>query len=225
MWWEKTVEYAFVQAFMPDFSDGRADEKRYLAPLDGDHEKAGDAIMAINTRLVLIEFKRSLGEVNSELEKFPNFPAARRALEGSDRHHFLVYGVAGKTSRLDLAVRTYFSGLEVEVKKITAKGKGYNSFSSYLNKFLKFKNPKGGGGAGEKSSGPPPDDLSGLEYTVVIGIVSGEPRYAMSLRDFLSYRRPDGGPLATTPLTPKSSGGAVFKMEKTPASVILITSD
>jgi hypothetical protein len=221
MWWEKTVEYTFVQRFMPNFADGRAEEDRYLAPLDGDHEKAGDAIMAINTKLVLIEFKRSLGEVNSELKKFPNFENARRALGRKDRHHFLVYGRAGKSSKLELAAQTYFSELEVEIKKITTKGKAYKSFLIYLNRFLELKNPKGGGGSDKKSPDSPTDDIGGLDYIVVIGIVSGEPRFAMSLRDFLSYKRPDGGPTVTTPLTPKSSGGATIKLEKTPVPVMV----
>lgn len=224
MWWEKTVEYTFVQRFMPNFADGRAEEDRYLAPLDGDHEKAGDAIMAINAKLVLIEFKRSLGEVNSELRKFPNFESARRALEETDRHHLLVYGMASKGSQLELGARTYFSESEVEIKKITIEGKTYDDFLIYLNKFLKFKYPKGGGDSDKKSPDSPTDDIGGLEYTVVIGIVSGEPRFAMSLRDFLSYKRPDGGSTATIPLIPKSPGGVAIKLEKTPVPV-MVTSD
>ncbi|MBJ2285956.1 hypothetical protein JFT66_17515 [Pseudomonas sp. MF6755] len=223
MWWEKTVEYTFVQRFMPNFADGRAEEDRYLAPLDGDHEKAGDAIMAIDTKMVLIEFKRSLGEVNSELRKFPNFESTRRALKKTDRHHLLVYGMASKGSQLELAARTYFSESEVEIKKITTEGKTYDDFLIYLNKFLKFKYPKGGGGSDKKSPDSPTDDIGGLEYIVVIGIVSGEPRFAMSLRDFLSYKRPDGGSTATIPLTPKSPEGAAVKLEKMAEPLMVTT--
>ena len=144
-------------------------------------------------------------------------------MKKTDRHHLLVYGMASKGSQLELAARTYFSESEVEIKKITTEGKTYDDFLIYLNKFLKFKYPKGGGGSDKKSPDSPTDDIGGLEYIVVIGIVSGEPRFAMSLRDFLSYKRPDGGSTATIPLTPKSPEGAAVKLEKMAEPLMVTT--
>lgn len=36
-WWEKTVEYKFLMSVA-------SQKKLFLAPLDGEHEQAGDAI-------------------------------------------------------------------------------------------------------------------------------------------------------------------------------------
>ena len=47
-WWEKTVEYLFV----------RQAKFLKIAPLDGNHEKAGDAILRNkNGKYYLVEFK------------------------------------------------------------------------------------------------------------------------------------------------------------------------
>lgn len=55
-WWEKTVEYLFVIQYL---SMIYPDNFLKIAPLDGDHEQAGDVILCNpNNKYYLIEFKK-----------------------------------------------------------------------------------------------------------------------------------------------------------------------
>ncbi|WP_053160412.1 hypothetical protein [Pseudomonas protegens] len=210
MWWEKTVEYAFVQRFMPTSS---ADES-FLAPLDGNHEKAGDAILALQSTLVLIEFKRARKDLKSEASKFFNYDDAKRELRKKDNHHLLVYGAAQRKSSLGLVARTYFSAAEVELEKFAERGVELDAFKTYLKLFLYHKGRNGGGGIAVDLEDVPPD-LDGLDYLVVVGIVSGRTRFVMSLKDFLSsFKKPDGGNPVTQPIAPLSPSGIALKREK-----------
>lgn len=92
IWWEKTVEYAFVAQ--------AAAEKLFseAAALAGIPERHGaDATFKADSRFVLIEFKKSRADFSSELKKFKEEPeamygqAARSMLASFSPCHFLVY--------------------------------------------------------------------------------------------------------------------------------------
>ena len=67
-WWEKTVEYLFVIQYL---SIIYPDNFLKIAPLDGDHEQAGDVILCNpNNKYYLIEFKRRSSSQYDEFIKF-----------------------------------------------------------------------------------------------------------------------------------------------------------
>ncbi|MGZ9666303.1 hypothetical protein ACXX9E_09415 [Pseudomonas sp. GNP014] len=210
MWWEKTVEYAFVQRFMPLSST----KEYFLAPLDGDHEKAGDAIFGQQSTFVLIEFKRAHNDLKSEIDKFFDYDSAKRESLEKDSHHLLVYGVAGKKkTNLDLQAQTYFSAVEVDLKKFAGQGITLSAFKNYLRLFLYHKNKDGNGGLAARLKDLPTDP-GGLDYMIVTGIVSGRPRVVMSLKDFLSFfKRPDGRIGGYQPIKPQPSQNTTLKQE------------
>lgn len=62
-WWEKTVEYAFVQKHMGELAKA--------IPLDGNQEQWwGDLITEEGCEFTLIEFKRDLDAVDDEFDKY-----------------------------------------------------------------------------------------------------------------------------------------------------------
>lgn len=61
IWWEKTVEYAFV----------RSAHFLSVSPLDGNHEQAGDAILSNKeNKFYLIEFKKEDSNQEDEIDKY-----------------------------------------------------------------------------------------------------------------------------------------------------------
>jgi len=218
MWWEKTVEYAFVQRFMPP----SATTGHFLAPLDGDHEKAGDAILGLKEKLVLIEFKRTRGDLKSETKKFFDYKSAKKDLKKNDGHHLLVYGVAKKKKTLDLVAQTYFKGVDVGLEKFAERAVAFDEFKKYLKLFLYHKNRNGEGGTPLELEDLPPDP-GGLGYCVVAGVVSSQPCFVMSLEDFLSsFKKPDEGASGfhTQPLTPFSPSTIKVEREKQLAGLL-----
>jgi hypothetical protein len=143
-WWEKTVEYKFVMEV------ARA-ERLFLAPLDGEHERAGDTIFSSNNRWVLIEFKKDAAAIRTEMDKFVRYSEAKAALSSSDSHHHIVFGKASSSSpaRLELCACTYFSEKNCDTLDILASGKTFPEFKGYVEQYIKFKkSPRGGGGTG-----------------------------------------------------------------------------
>ncbi|UXH79092.1 hypothetical protein [Roseateles amylovorans] len=66
VWWEKTVEYAFVRRVLPAAAAA--------FPLAGDQETSfGDLLLAQGAECRLIEFKKVKGSIQSEKKKFPEF--------------------------------------------------------------------------------------------------------------------------------------------------------
>ncbi|WP_286677284.1 hypothetical protein [Aminobacterium sp. EBM-42] len=63
IWWEKTVEYKF---FLHMLERGLIS----IFPLDGNPEEAGDAILNFEGNFLLIEFKRTKKDIDSENKKF-----------------------------------------------------------------------------------------------------------------------------------------------------------
>jgi hypothetical protein len=60
IWWEKTVEYKFVL-------DAACNSKlSFAAPLSGVQERAGDGVFAADSKIILVEFKRSFNELDTE---------------------------------------------------------------------------------------------------------------------------------------------------------------
>lgn len=143
-WWEKTVEYEFVMAVSRQ-------KRLFLAPLDGEHEKAGDAIFSSNNRWVLIEFKKDLGAIRSEIAKFVCYAEAKAALSSFDKHHHIVFGRKSATlpARLELCAQTYFSETSCNLDGILSSGQQFPEFKSYVELYVKFKKgPRDGDGRG-----------------------------------------------------------------------------
>ena len=127
IWWEKTVEYKFILDNAHIFE--------VAAPLDGRHERWGDAVFKAANWLI-IEFKRAEENLNSEIGKYDNYPAAEAALSGADFHHLLVYGAEDHgIFRLDAL--TYFSREFVEDP--LSRGVDHETFTEYLAALYSYK--------------------------------------------------------------------------------------
>lgn len=139
-WWEKTVEYKFIKEYV--------DIDSFIAPLDGNEEKAGDAIFGENEKFILIEFKKDKDSIKDEEKKFFDFASASNTLSKKDEHHILVYGEIDNQN-LILKAKTYFSRNDIELSKKFSNGKTSKEFKKYLDDFLKSKKgSKVEGGAG-----------------------------------------------------------------------------
>lgn len=139
LWWEKTVEYFFVQKYV--------DINMFIAPLDGDHEKAGDAIFSNVNTWVLIEFKRDKSTITDEFGKFTNYESAKSTLKPIGSHHLIIYGDVENDNFL-LKCRQYFSGKDVAIEQALVSGTEKDGFISYLRKFVEFKKASKGGAGG-----------------------------------------------------------------------------
>jgi hypothetical protein len=142
IWWEKTVEYLFVQKYV--------DVKTVIAPLGGLQEKGGDAIFSGDEKFILIEFKRDAKSIESEVEKFDGgatYKKAQAELCFEDSHHLLIYGKM-EGNELQLKCRTYFSGIPTEANSALSNGKDEEPFMEYLYKFINFKVSKQGSSGG-----------------------------------------------------------------------------
>jgi hypothetical protein len=137
-WWEKTVEYLFVLKYF--------NYDAIIAPMDGNHERIGDAIYSKDSRFVLIEFKRTEAEIENEVDKFIDYETARNALHDRDAHHYFVYGRL--ENDLKLECKTYFShNKPPDVSDALLSGVDMDTFKNYAKALLGYKiPPKGGGG-------------------------------------------------------------------------------
>ena len=140
-WWEKTVEYAFVQKHV--------EIEMAVAPLGGVQEKGGDAILKKNDRWVLIEFKKDNDCISSEMDKFApgKYDEAKVELEERGQHHLLVYGVLNG-DELGLTGQLYFGTSEIKVGELLNKGTDEESFLSYYHDFIGYKKSKEGSSGG-----------------------------------------------------------------------------
>jgi len=130
-WWEKTVEYYFIRKFIPD--------EMILSPLDGKEEKAGDTLLSINEKWVILEFKKDADSLASEKKKYKNYDAAETELSSNDEHHFLIYGQV-VNSEFGLGGKTYFSRSPVtNINEIFESGKDKDEFVSYLERLIEHK--------------------------------------------------------------------------------------
>lgn len=130
-WWEKTVEYYFIRKYIP--------EDMILSPLDGEHEKAGDALLSNNEKWIILEFKKDFESLSSEKKKYKNYDLAKTELSPMDSHHFLIYGQINN-NKFSLAGNTYFSDNSVStIDEIFKAGKEKKEFISYLEKLIEHK--------------------------------------------------------------------------------------
>ena len=169
-WWEKTVEYYFVLNHLNTAS---------IAPLDGKEEKAGDAIFAEGSKLILIEFKRDKSALDSERSKFTNFEKAKLDLQNQDSHHLIIYGVI-KNNEFTLKAQTYFSSHDyTNMECVLKSGKEKEEFLKYLEAFLTHKKDD-------------PSDGGGPNYGLVAAVNNeGEIIQCKSLEEFLSLAEPN----------------------------------
>ncbi|MGY4533552.1 hypothetical protein ACVW0Y_002684 [Pseudomonas sp. TE3786] len=142
-WWEKTVEYGFVALLI---------KKKiidFAAPVSGKHERSSaDGIFGKDSKLVLIEFKRDVGEIMSERSMFTDYDAAQRILSNYN-HHWIVYGLINDNKKFAIRGRKYFGdATEVGVLDIPPKGIGHSEFMEYLKILNQFKYPDGRGDGG-----------------------------------------------------------------------------
>lgn len=135
IWWEKTIEYKFIM------DSSRLRRLEFAAPLSGIQERAADGIFAKDAKIVLIEFKRSAAELDSEKTKFKNYEIAEKALNKCDGHHFLVYGSSEKQeAELKLHAQTFFSRAPIEsIFGLLDCGIEPAAFEKYLIQLIKCK--------------------------------------------------------------------------------------
>ena len=149
-WWEKTVEYFFIQNYVKEL---------FIAPLDGKEELAGDALLSKNQKWVIIEFKDKESSLDSEKKKFKSYNEALAELSKSDQHHCLIYGKI-KEGKFTLGAQTYFSRNGIgSIDKFLNNGINESRFIEYLRKLLYYKSEKGTTSSGNVGS-----------YTLVAGI-------------------------------------------------------
>jgi len=175
IWWEKTVEYAFILRARKQLD--------FAAPIAGRHEAGGDGIFASDSKLLLIEFKRDRSALSSERTKFADFDSASASMRNQDAHHFIVYGrevprQSDTATRLGLVAHTYFSERRAEsVEQMFASGTSINDFNSYLNALLKLKIADG---RGSGSIGP-------TSYASVFGVSATQEAIVVSMEEYLVH--------------------------------------
>lgn len=151
-WWEKTVEYAFIM---------NAHERslvNFAAPLSGVEEKAGDLILAQGTNFILVEFKATENDFDSDDSKFTDYTIAKQALTGQDTHHYFVFGAEAESedeARMQPMAQKYFSrGASIDALKVFSAGWTKTAFDDYLEKFLTHKKKDGRSGSGAEQIRP-----------------------------------------------------------------------
>lgn len=151
VWWEKTVEYKFV------LDAATHAGLLFAAPLSGVQERAGDGVFSSDSKIILVEFKRSLRELNTEHDKFIHYKNAFNALQGRDGHHFLVYGSSVKPEggfALSLSACNYFTRVPAKsALKALSFGVEPEAFKEYLKELLALKkvDERSGGTAGPEA--------------------------------------------------------------------------
>lgn len=161
IWWEKTVEYYFVRNHMQN--------DLIVSPLDGNHERAGDAILSSGLKWLLIEFKKDSTSLKTEIDKFINYQAAKAELKDQDDHHYLIFGhyddkEIDQNEKFSLRGITYFSQHPAASQKdILNGGTDIETFTRYLNTLSKHKKPLSG-----KHSGT--GGMSIVDYANVLGV-------------------------------------------------------
>jgi hypothetical protein len=176
IWWEKTVEYQFIIEIAKT-KVGNA----FFMPLDGEHERASDTIIATDNKWLLIEFKKDINSIHDEIKKFPEgkYLAAKQELE-KYRHHLVIFGQENKKG-LMVASWNYFQA-EAAAQlpgDLFAHSTDKATFDNYLNKFLSYKKPvKNPNGGGNKIS------LTTSEYSNVVGVRNGKITSIQTLSDY-----------------------------------------
>lgn len=171
IWWEKTVEYKFI------LEADRQLGLQFAAPLSGIQERAGDSVFSTDSKIVLVEFKRSEHELDTEHDKFTDYQVAVNELTGKDNHHFLVYGSIDKIEQQDefcLHACNYFSRNDADdAFSILHRGVEPQEFNEYLTRLVNLKKVDG------RSSGT----VAPESVASAIGVSSGRAS-AISLSEY-----------------------------------------
>ncbi|MGF6776013.1 hypothetical protein [Paraburkholderia sp. GAS334] len=199
---KKTVEYVYVSRELARYT--------FAAPLAGNHEAAGDAILrSLNARWTLVEFKRAEIDIRSELEKYDHGSAdfkSRVALIFGNKAqpHFLVFGSCDENGILDLRARHYWgrwTGSEltrdrdVAVKSIPEYGLEYDGFVQYLSRLLHLKSRAGSG------------SIRTPQFDTVVGVAHNNVT-TVTLSDFVGMSPVLAPGMGMEPLSPNASAPA-----------------
>lgn len=180
VWWEKTVEYYFVCWFMVRY------KKLFCAPLSGKAESSlGDLLVGKDFKFFLIEFKRSVDEVDSEKDKYFFFEDAKTSLMNCSGHHKIVFG-ALENSRFGARVINYFHLDSLEdvkhINRVFDSGVDHETFYDYVVKLLRFRKRDRRSGSGAFS----PEELQS-----VCGIAENGDTFSISLREYCKELVPE----------------------------------
>jgi len=168
IWWEKTVEYAFVVAAS---QEGKFD---FAAPFAGRHERlAADAMFAKASKFVLVEFKRNKDEIPTEKSLFHCYEDAKTKL-ANYYHHNIVFAIISEGT-LQLAAQTYFSAKPCgSALDCLSSGVDESTFLTYLGLLAELKKEDGRSSSGHIS----PEALSTVMGITENGkIVDARPLY------------------------------------------------
>lgn len=148
VWWEKTVEYAFV------VQAAKTDQIDFAAPLSGKHETtAADAIFSVSSKVVLIEFKRDKSCIPTEMSMFIDYNNAQGQLKGYGHHH-IVYAEPTDTHPIELKLKAekYFDqGNAQNALGCLKTGVDQKEFDDYLVKLAEHKKESKQGSGGHIS--------------------------------------------------------------------------
>jgi hypothetical protein len=145
IWWEKTVEYAFV---VEAAKNGLID---FAAPLSGKHETtAADAILSVSSKLVLIEFKKDRDGIPTEKSMFIDYKKAQNELQIYGHHHIVYAECTGAAPvKLELKAEKYFKRENaIDALECLKTGVDQKKFNIYLKALaaLKLESKQGSGG-------------------------------------------------------------------------------
>ena len=210
IWWEKTVEYAFIAWSKLQFN---------AAPLNGNQEQAGDTLfLDKNNQFFLIEFKRQKDTqcIQQELDKFINSNEAKQRIRNNQNNicHFVVYGdIYHINNKFGLFFNFYADFIENKQQCASANSFQYDfslfeeyalepdNFFEYIKFFCSLKEGKDLYGG---SSSPFANTLVATTDGTVLSLdelISTSPR----LQQALDVPEPNAQPSGPT-YTPKPSG-------------------
>ncbi|PQK87695.1 hypothetical protein [Pantoea ananatis] len=200
-WFEKTVEYKFVLEAKKLWGID------FLAPLDGSAERIGDALLEKGTKSFIVEFKKDLKSMSSELDKYKDGNAGYlltcQELAENGLHlfnaHYMVGGFLYDSSDLGLRIKKYFPGEGKQDEKHDLIGgeidkdeiseffslesgfdlKSLDLYIEIMTKHRKSKTEDKNGGTG--SSG-------GLVNKQIIAVAKDKKAVSMSLSYFERYQ-------------------------------------
>ncbi|QCI14184.1 hypothetical protein E6B08_23825 [Pseudomonas putida] len=199
VWFEKTVEYAYVAKLVLNGQMG------FAAPLAGVHESwAGDTVFGNADKFVLVEFKRTCDQLPTEKSLFLDYNKAKEEL-GEYRHHYFIYG-AIKDSKFDLRAELYFDTNEekyyYDATNILEQGVTKEEFYMYLELLAAHKKSDGRVGSGDGMNLETFSTVLGVSQAGIVVETQALHEYAPNL--FPAPSRPDH--------TPSTSQSPTLKM-------------
>lgn len=177
-WWEKTVEYAFIQQAIRKWG------MDFLAPLDAEREKEGAAQYARADKWLLIEFRKAKASVEQERARFYDYDISRSVIEemehgGDVQSHFhrVVYGKKDPEGRFCLGSIPYWNTLYTQKNSkpvFLDNGGDLKTFVNYVEILMPMKKA----------------NMESSPFTSVIGFNSQNKEcFCMTLDDFFRHVR------------------------------------